>query len=227
MRHLNQGQKKHPFLCFVLLVWLAGCQLTLALRSDPAYLNTEVEHLPPWQPVAVSTKIILQDQINIDDSPHIYTSKAGTPFNITLPYSEMLNQAGHAAIDRWFRQSSNGGGDIYVSAKMIELFYYNHTDVGSNQPVIAVKLHVSVKLGNNIVHEGTYESGRVKGEKFGMTFLVGAGSTFEEYFSRAVYKAMLITLDMAMQDVSKSLLRLKRPENSHMNEASPILRTVS
>lgn len=186
-----------------LLIFIAGCQLTLNVRSDSAFLDKETEQLAFRKAIPISAKIIIQDDMN-GVTPHIYTSKVGTPFTISLPYSEMINKASHATVERWFQQDS-GSKDVYIFAELVDLFYFNHTDVGSNRPVIALKLQVTVKQGNHVLHEGIYESGSIKGEKFGMTFFVGVGDKFEEFYSRAVYKAMLVALDKSMPDILAKL----------------------
>lgn len=175
----------------------------LKLEGKVDELNYELANLPKIKPIRKNVFFqVKPDQREARLKGH--TSEAGSRFELTYPAGKMLQSAGDAAAQRWFvEDATNAQKKVEIVAQVEDLYYNDVPDTGKDLAVIAVKIHIQVLVDKHILLENTYDSGKQYSERFNIGMIVGAGESYEKYFSRTIYKAMLVSLDKAMQAITE------------------------
>lgn len=179
----------------------------LELQGKLDSLTAELVDRPVVQPINAYATFKIEDEkdavLNGRTSEYV-----GAPFRLVYPANKMLQQAGDATVQRWFINSKKGSKkkEIEILAQVEDLYYHDASiDSGTSRALIAVKLHVRAMADKKILLDRIYESGKQYSIYFKAKakagLLIGVGEQYETHYSRTVYKALLVALDEAMQDI--------------------------
>jgi hypothetical protein len=179
---------------------LSACHPVVTLQGRLEDLETEVIHRPIVQPIKANVSFRAENGQEILIKG--YTSET-SHFDLVYPAKNMLQQAGEVSIKRWFMpRASDQQRAIDISAKIEHMYYNDVTDVWNKvKALVAIKVHVHAVAGQEVLLDKVYDSGKQYGDYFKIGLRLGVGEQYETHYSRTAYKALLIALDQAMQDI--------------------------
>ena len=188
-----------------IFIVLSGCATQYTADADADQLVAAMQDLPKVQPYLASAKFYpeLNDPSGKTKANNADTRNLNT---IIYPEKEMLNQAGHASIFRWFQNDGKFEDEevpvLNIHARIFKLDHSLKVEKGQMRPIAKTKLEVFLTDSEN---NRVYESFFTADAEGKLIKRFRNKRETQDMYGYTIYKALSLAFESAFADISDTL----------------------